>query len=148
MSGVSWGTRPPLFHRPSPQRGSLKADPPVTRTEFVRRPELTAVTAIGSPGRRRCRRRRRPPRPVASWGPRYRYDVDIWRALLLRARPASTLLRISLSRAAREWFLLRVTPLPERTSTGIFRPHCSETAFCGEDRRRSFMRYCLIIRRQ
>ena len=26
---------------------------------------------------------RRLPRPVASWGPRYRYDVDIWRALLL-----------------------------------------------------------------
>lgn len=32
--------------------------------------------------------RRRLPRPVASRGPRYRYDVDIWRALLLHPRPA------------------------------------------------------------
>lgn len=31
-------------------------------------------------------------RPVASWGPRYRYDVDIWRALLLHPRPVLSLL--------------------------------------------------------
>lgn len=34
---------------------------------------------------------RRLPRPVASWGPRYRYDVDIWRALLLHPRPVCSL---------------------------------------------------------
>lgn len=105
---------------------------------------VRAATQVnGGHGSRQPGRRRRPPRPVASWGPRYRYDVDIWRALLLHPRPA----RISSLRGE------RVVLVTSNAAAGAdlnrdIQAHCSETAFCGGDRRRLSIRYCLIIRRQ
>lgn len=94
VDAVSWGTRPPLFHRLAPQRGSLRT--------VTRRVRVATQASSSSPPPP-------PPRPVASWGPRYRYDVDIWRTLLFHPRPACISVR---ARATPEWSLLDVTPLP------------------------------------
>jgi len=66
------------------------------------RPNLAAAV------HRRCRAR-----PVASRGPRYRYDVDIWRTLLPHPRPsASTLLCVRI-------FLLRDEKLRAKGREGV-----------------------------
>ncbi|KAG7210975.1 hypothetical protein KM043_016344 [Ampulex compressa] len=84
-----------LFHSVEPSAGSQKEG---LGTEFVRRPKSGPGLAVG-----------RLPRPVASWGPRYRYDVDIWRALLLHPRPARSLRALFAPAAPPEWSLLHTT---------------------------------------
>lgn len=121
LDAVSWGTRSPLFHRSAPQRGSL--------------PLSLSCSESGGDSESSCDDLSRPrsppppppPRPVASWGPRYRYDVDIWRALLLHPRPACISL---LARAGPEWSLLDVTCGVPGSNSRIFKP-IVRLALCG-----------------
>lgn len=94
MSGVSWGRVRRFFIARVLSGGSLKAGSG-NSAEFVRRPKLTARPRQSAA--RSSSASSSSSRPVASWGPRYRYDVDIWRALLLHPRPA----RISTLRGER-----------------------------------------------
>lgn len=111
---------------------------------------------------------RRLGRPVASWGPRYRYDVDIWRALLLHPRPVLSLLSAAALRHRRKttegpggpgegpgegeeeraWWWLFSLHTQRTPCVRGYSAHCSDRPLWPGPDAGSFMRYCLIIRRQ